>query len=63
MIHRVARKSGLILLAGATLCRVYGQSTPTYSRADQADAILVGEVQSGQQSGKLFNFTLGVVNK
>ncbi len=61
MIHKATRRLGLIFLTSAALCRVHAQAPSAYPQADQADAIVVGEVQSGRQGGHPLAFALFVV--
>jgi len=50
-----------VVLIEANMGVLRAQTVATYPLADQADAILVGEVQSGHQSGNSLAFTLNVV--
>ena len=64
VIQRNAKAAALLLIAVAIgACQSGGQMAkgPTDLLADQADAVVVGQVQSGQQNGHAVNVALSVV--
>jgi hypothetical protein len=60
MSQRVMTKLSFILAFGAALPSLQAEKRTTDRLADEADAIVVGEVQSGRQSGYSVAFVLSV---